>query len=86
MQSSYTLQAKVRGTKKKQVENLIPHSLTAEEEDVECLVRAEDDQIRTKHNSSRLLEVVVYLHCRVARTTVCNHSSTVSGLEGLKLQ
>ncbi len=46
-------------------------------------MRAKDDQVRSKHNSSRLLEEVVHLHCRVARATVCNHSSTVSVLEGL---
>jgi hypothetical protein len=51
--------------------------LTAEEQDIECLVRLKDHQVWPKHNSSRLLLVVVDLHSRVARTTIGHYTRLV---------
>ena len=51
--------------------------LTAEEEHVEGLVRLQYDEVRSKHDPSCLLLVVVHLHSRVTGTAVGDNTRPV---------
>ena len=51
--------------------------LTAEEEHVEGLMRLQNDEVRSKHDPSCLLLVVVHLHSRVTGTTIGDNTRPV---------
>ena len=57
------------------------HAHTTEEEDIEGLVRVQNDQLWPKHDPGRLVLVVVHLHSSVAGATIRHHTSLITTLK-----